>query len=151
MPLGRLLFDLQATAHAVHPMAAQGVNSSLADAYTLAARLAEAGDRTPAAVDRALDRWQVHRLRRLDHVATVSHNAARMITATGGLARALGGRMMRHTAANPRLLQLTAGNMSGVALRPLTTVDRLYQLGLLADRHADTVPDHPVPNGGTPR
>ncbi|WP_255358560.1 NAD(P)/FAD-dependent oxidoreductase [Micromonospora sp. M42] len=60
-------------AHAVHPMAAQGVNSSLGDAETLAACLAaEGGAPEPAAVDRALLAFQAARRPRLDHVATVS-------------------------------------------------------------------------------
>ena len=133
-------------AHAVHPMAAQGVNSSLGDAETLAACLAaEGGAPEPVAVDRALRAFEAARRPRLDHVATVSHNASRMITAVSGLPKLLGARMMRRTAANPRLLGLTAGNLSGTDVRPLSAVDRLYQLGLLADRHAHT-PSPPVPS-----
>jgi 2-polyprenyl-6-methoxyphenol hydroxylase-like FAD-dependent oxidoreductase len=127
-------------AHAVHPMAAQGINSSLADAEALADELAaglSAGRGTePALVDRALRAYQAARAPRLDHIATVSHNASRMITSGSGLPKLLGARMMRRTAANPRLLGLTAGNLSGTNVRPLSLVDRLYQLGLLADRHA---------------
>ncbi|SCF00768.1 FAD-dependent oxidoreductase [Micromonospora mirobrigensis] len=133
-------------AHAVHPMAAQGVNSSLGDAETLAATLAAEGDPAdPAAVDRALRAFEAARRPRLDHVATVSHNASRMITSVSGLPRVLGARMMRRTAANPRLLGLTAGNLSGTDVRPLSRTDRLYQLGLLTDRHAHT----PAPSAPT--
>jgi len=142
-------------AHAVHPMAAQGVNSSLADAEALAAALraegvlrgeavlraeGAAGSVDPAAVDRALTAFEAARRSRLDHLATVSHNASRMITSVSGLPKLLGGRMMRRTAANPRLLQLTAGNLSGTNLRPLGFADRLYQLGVLVDRHANAQP-----------
>jgi len=124
-------------AHAVHPMAAQGVNSSLADAEALAEALAarSAVDGYPA-VDEALAAYEAARRPSLDHIAKVSHNAARMITAVSGAPRLLGARMMRRTAANPRLLRRTAGNMSGTDVRPLTFLDRLYQLGVLADRHA---------------
>ncbi|XVS61656.1 FAD-dependent oxidoreductase [Actinosynnema sp. CA-299493] len=128
-------------AHAVHPMAAQGVNSSLADAEALAEALGEAlaarsaPDGDPA-VDEALAAYEAARRPSLDHIAKVSHNAARMITALSGAPRLLGARMMRRTAANPRLLRRTAGNMSGTDVRPLTFVDRLYQLGVLADRRA---------------
>lgn len=129
-------------AHAVHPMAAQGVNSSLADAEALAAglapELAAGRDPDPAGIDRVLRAYQAARMPRLDHIATVSHNASRMITSVSGLPKLLGGRMMRRTAANPRLLGLTAGNLSGTSVRPLSLVDRLYQLGVLADRHAHT-------------
>jgi 2-polyprenyl-6-methoxyphenol hydroxylase-like FAD-dependent oxidoreductase len=130
------------TAHAVHPMAAQGVNSSLADAEVLAAALGGAagglavGGLTSGAVDHGLREYHDARLPRLDHTATVSHNAARMLTTTAGVGRMLGGRMMRNTAANPRLLRITAGNLAGTDIHPLTLVDRLYQLGLLHDRHA---------------
>jgi 2-polyprenyl-6-methoxyphenol hydroxylase-like FAD-dependent oxidoreductase len=123
-------------AHAVHPMAAQGMNCSLADAEALAGQILAMGGTDNAALDRALLGYQSARLGRLDHTATVSHNAARMLTVTAGLGRWLGRRMMRRTAANPRLRRLTAGNLAGVAIRPLRPLDRLYQLGLLTDRQA---------------
>ena len=131
-------------AHAVHPMAAQGVNSSLADAEAIAdAIAAEPGDAETAAVDRALESYEASRAPRLDHIATVSHNASRMITSVSGLPKLLGARMMRGTAANPRLLRITAGNLSGVSVQPLSLRDRFYQMGLLADRqaHAAATPD----------
>ena len=139
------------SAHAVHPMAAQGMNSSLADAQTLAAALTQAGDAglEPAAVDRALREYHAVRQPRLDHTATVSHNAARMLTLTAGLGRRMGRRMMRHTASNPRLLRITAGNLAGVAIRPLTPVDRLYQLGLLTDRSAHAAAQPVCGTGGS--
>lgn len=123
------------SAHAVHPMAAQGVNSSLSDAEALAAALTD-----ESTVDEALAAYEAVRRPRLDHIATISHNATRMITALSGAPKLLGVRMMRRTAANPRLLRQTAGNLSGTDVRPLTFVDRLYQLGLLVDRHAHRVP-----------
>ena len=87
-------------------------------------------------VDRALAEFAASRQTRLDHLATVSHNASRMITSVSGLPKLLGARMMRRTAANPRLLGLTAGNLSGTNVRPLSLLDRLYQLGVLVDRHS---------------
>jgi 2-polyprenyl-6-methoxyphenol hydroxylase-like FAD-dependent oxidoreductase len=129
-------------AHAVHPMAAQGMNSSFTDAEELAGHLARrfaaTGRRDQDAVDAALRDHQDSRRTRLDHVATVSHNAARMLTTTTGLPRGLGRRLMRNTAASPRLVRRTAGNLSGVDVRPLTALDRLCQLGLLPDRPAGT-------------
>ena len=127
-------------AHAVHPMAAQGVNSSLGDAEALGRCLAGVSELTPAVVDRALAEFEAARRHRLDHLATVSHNASRMITSVSGLPKLLGARMMRRTAANPRLLGLTAGNLSGTNVRPLSLLDRLYQLGVLVDRHSHTPP-----------
>ena len=130
-------------AHAVHPMAAQGMNSSVADAEALAAAVA-----STQGIDHALQAYDDARLRRLDHIATVSHNAARMLTTTTGAGRRLGRRMMRHTAANPRLLRITAGNLAGVAIRPLTAVDRLYQLGVLTDRRAGRAEHEAAAYGG---
>jgi len=126
-------------AHAVHPMAAQGINSSLGDAEVLAAAIADAGTDT-AGLDRALGVYAAARQPRLDHIATVSHNAARMITSTSGAPKLLGGRMMRNTAANPRLLAKTAGNLSGTSLCPLSLLDRMYQLGILPDPRAGRLP-----------
>jgi 2-polyprenyl-6-methoxyphenol hydroxylase-like FAD-dependent oxidoreductase len=131
-------------AHAVHPMAAQGMNSCLADAEALADQIHATGDTDTAALDRALLGYQSARLARLNHTATISHNAARMLTLTPGPGQRLGRRMMRHTAANPRLVRLTAGNLSGVAIQSLRPMDRLYQLGLLSDRRAN------APIGGAP-
>jgi 2-polyprenyl-6-methoxyphenol hydroxylase-like FAD-dependent oxidoreductase len=131
-------------AHAVHPMAAQGVNSSLADAEAIADAIASgSAGQDAAGMDRALDAYQATRAPRLDHIATVSHNASRMITSVSGLPKMLGARMMRGTAANPRLLRITAGNLSGVSMQPLSLRDRFYQMGLLADRqaHAAAAPD----------
>jgi 2-polyprenyl-6-methoxyphenol hydroxylase-like FAD-dependent oxidoreductase len=126
-------------AHAVHPMAAQGINSSLGDAEVLAAAIADAGTDT-ADLDRALGVYAATRQPRLDHIATVSHNAARMITSISGAPKLLGGRMMRNTAANPRLLAKTAGNLSGTSVRPLSPLDRMYQLGILPDPRAGRLP-----------
>jgi 2-polyprenyl-6-methoxyphenol hydroxylase-like FAD-dependent oxidoreductase len=131
-------------AHAVHPMAAQGVNSSLADAEAIADAIASApGARDAAGIDRTLETYQAGRAPRLDHIATVSHNASRMITSVSGLPQLLGARMMRGTAANPRLLRITAGNLSGVSMEPLSLRDRFYQMGLLGDdqAHAAAAPD----------
>ncbi|MFI6761840.1 FAD-dependent oxidoreductase [Micromonospora sp. NPDC050417] len=136
-------------AHAVHPMAAQGMNSSLGDAEALADLLDATGGTDTGTLDRVLADYHTTRLRRLDHTATVSHHAARMLTSTTGLARLVGGRMMRHTAANPRLLGLTTGNLAGVAPHRLTPVDRLYQLGLLGDRRAYAGSGQSPANGGT--
>jgi hypothetical protein len=66
-----------------------------------------------------------------------------MITSVSGLPKLLGARMMRGTAGNPRLLRITAGNLSGVSVQPLSLRDRFYQMGLLTDRqaHAAAAPD----------
>ncbi|MEV0728116.1 NAD(P)/FAD-dependent oxidoreductase [Polymorphospora sp. NPDC050346] len=135
-------------AHAVHPMAAQGMNSSLVDAETLAQRVAAAGT-DPTALDRALREYHAARLPRLDHTATVSHNASRMLTTTTGLPQVLGRRMMRHTSANRRLLRITTGNLAGVGVHRLTALDRLHQFGLLPDPRANDRPRQPATESET--
>ncbi|MFD8500562.1 FAD-dependent oxidoreductase [Amycolatopsis sp. NPDC059657] len=121
-------------AHVVHPMAAQGLGCAIADACALADRLAEHYGDAPnlaSAVDRALPAYEADRMPALAHNQRMSHRAARLITATSPLARGLGGRALRRTAANPRLLHLMAYNMSGLGIQPFSAVDRLRQFGLL--------------------
>ncbi|MCP3805522.1 FAD-dependent monooxygenase [Allokutzneria sp. A3M-2-11 16] len=124
------------SAHAVHPMAAQGMNTAIGDAVTLAAGLDGFG---AADVDRALARYDTERMPEVKHISTVSHNAARMITDLSPFGRLLGRTLMRNTARNPRLLAATSRNMAGVGVRPLRLIDRFYQLGVLRDRNAHLV------------
>lgn len=123
--------------HAVHPMAAQGMNSAIADAVELATQLREVGEWSGAAIDYALRSYHRVRMPQLRHIATVSHNAARMLTQVSPLGRALGRRLLRGTANNPRLLAATCRNIAGIDPAPLRSVDRLYQLGVLRDPRAD--------------
>ena len=121
------------TAHSVHPMAAQGMNTSVADAVCLGDELARAGELSATAVDAALLRYARRRMPDLVHTERMSHNATRMVTDTTWLGRRLGRRAARRTSANARLLHTVTANMSGIDARPLTTVDRLRQFGLLPD------------------
>lgn len=121
-------------AHVVHPMAAQGLGSAVADARALADRVGEQLGRGPdfaSAVDRALPAYQADRMPALVHNQRMSHRAAWLSTATSPVARRLSGRAIRHTAANPRLLHLMAYNLSGLGIRPYSVVDRMRQFGLL--------------------
>jgi 2-polyprenyl-6-methoxyphenol hydroxylase-like FAD-dependent oxidoreductase len=118
-------------AHAVHPLAAQGMNTAIGDAHTLAAHLAGANLASRASADAALRAYEEERLARIAEIQTISHNAARMMTSTSLPGRLLGRRLLRGTAKSERLRHLTTFNMSGFGLRPLTTLDRLAQLGLL--------------------
>ncbi|WP_370948464.1 FAD-dependent oxidoreductase [Amycolatopsis sp. cg5] len=127
------------SAHAVHPMAAQGMNTAITDAAALADRLRAVGGFAAADVDEALRSYQRERMPMLEHIATVSHNAARMITDVSPLGRLLGRTLMRNTARNPRLLAATCHNMAGVDVRPLRLTDRFYQLGLLRDANAQVI------------
>ncbi|QFU88211.1 NAD(P)/FAD-dependent oxidoreductase [Amycolatopsis sp. YIM 10] len=117
--------------HAVHPMAAQGMNSAIADADCLATVLAESGDLA-----------SYHRRRQADLalIGRTSHAAARMITDLSWAGRTLGRRALRHTGANQRLRYTVMHNMSGLGSHPLTPLDRLHQIGLLPDPRARRLP-----------
>jgi 2-polyprenyl-6-methoxyphenol hydroxylase-like FAD-dependent oxidoreductase len=127
--------------HAVHPMAAQGMNSSVCDAHRLAAAIgALAGDLGPAGVDTALRAYESERLPDLAHTGRTSHNAARMITDLSWAGRTLGRRAMRHTGANTRLRYTVMHNMAGLGVHELTPLDRLHQIGLLPDPRGGQLP-----------
>ncbi|MDI5979012.1 FAD-dependent oxidoreductase [Amycolatopsis magusensis] len=117
--------------HAVHPMAAQGMNSAIADADCLAGVLTGSGDLAEYGRRRAAD---------LEQIGRTSHNAARMITDLSWPGRTLGRRALRHTGANDRLRYTVMHNMSGLGAHPLTPLDRLHQIGLLPDPRARRLP-----------
>lgn len=120
-------------AHVVHPMAAQGMNTSVADAICLADELAAAGGLSASAVDVALAHYAERRATEIVHIGRMSHNATRMVTDTSWVGRYLGRSAARRTSANQRLLSAVRANMSGIDPRPLTKFDRLHQFGLLPD------------------
>lgn len=120
-------------AHSAHPLTAQGMNTAIGDADTLAGYLAAVDITDDAAVDRALRAFEAERIGRIRDIHIMSHNAARMMTSTSRGARRLGLRLLDRTARNRRLRYLTTYNMSGIGMRPLRTRDRLIQLGVLPD------------------
>ncbi|NJP74697.1 NAD(P)/FAD-dependent oxidoreductase [Streptomyces sp. C1-2] len=122
--------------HVVHPMAAQGMNSAVADADRLAEVLRECGDLTAASVDRALHAYGRARHADLVQVGRTSHNAARMVTDLSWTGRLLGRRALRYTGANDRIRYTVMHNMAGLGAHPLTPLDRLHQIGLLPDPRA---------------
>ncbi|MDH6221428.1 FAD-dependent oxidoreductase [Streptomyces pseudovenezuelae] len=127
--------------HTVHPMAAQGMNSSVCDAHCLAGVIgALSGDLTPSGVDTALRAYESERLPNLAHTGRTSHNAARMITDLSWAGRTLGRRAMRHTGANSRLRYTVMHNMAGLGIHELSLLDRLHQVGLLPDPRARQLP-----------
>lgn len=133
-------------AHAVHPMAAQGMNSSVADAAVLARTLGEALATTATvrtAVDTALETYHAERMPVLAHIERMSHRAAGMITRISRAGAFVSRRLIKHTGTNHRLLCLTAYNLSGMGVRPFTLLDRIYQAGLLPDFRANRLPDWP--------
>ncbi|MEN3361642.1 MAG: hypothetical protein V7637_5624 [Mycobacteriales bacterium] len=117
-------------AHCVHPMAGQGMNAAIADAWTLAEQLAEPAALTPDAVDAALRRYEELRRPQLDYISRLSHNLAGLFTATSWSSRTIGQYVLRRNRSNRRLQHLLAYNMSGLGVRRFTTLDRLCQFGL---------------------
>ncbi|QUH03719.1 FAD-dependent monooxygenase [Saccharopolyspora erythraea] len=126
--------------HAVHPMAAQGMNSAIADAHELATVLRQGGSLAPAAVDHALARYSAARRENLAHIGRTSHNAARMITDLSRVGRFAGRRALRGTGGNDRIRYTVMHTMSGLGVHPLTPLDRLHQLGVLPDPRARRLP-----------
>ncbi|KPI08362.1 monooxygenase FAD-binding protein [Actinobacteria bacterium OK074] len=126
--------------HIVHPMAAQGMNSAVADAACLAELLGEYGELTAASVDRALPDHDRRRHAELAMVGRTSHNAARMVTDLSWQGRLLGRRALRHTGTNARIRYTVMHNMAGLGAHPLTPLDRLHQIGLLPDPRARQQP-----------
>jgi 2-polyprenyl-6-methoxyphenol hydroxylase-like FAD-dependent oxidoreductase len=119
-------------AHGVHPMAGQGMNAAIADAWALAERLGRAGTQGPA-VDAALDGYATERRAAMTYVGRLSHNLATAFTDTRPHARAAAGLMLRRNSDNRRLQSIVTFNMSGLGVRRFTARDRLHQFGLLTD------------------
>ncbi|WP_187313434.1 FAD-dependent oxidoreductase [Actinosynnema mirum] len=150
LPVGRSLTEslsgkgivlLGESAHAVHPAAGQGMNSSIVNAARLADRVAALeGDLAPGRLDPVLAAWSDERRRALLHVATTSHSATRMITDLSPFGRALGRRALRKTGGNRRLTYTIMHNMSGLGQHPLRPLDRLHQLGVLPDPRGGQLP-----------
>ncbi|MDI5967254.1 FAD-dependent oxidoreductase [Streptantibioticus silvisoli] len=132
------------SAYAVHPMAAQGMNTAVVSAASLADRLAQAWDGSgrpsAAVVDAALEAYRRERADVLARTARTSDNAARMVTDLSWRGRIVGRRALRHTGANPRLRYAVTRAMSGLGGPPLTPLDRLQQIGLLPDPRSHRVP-----------
>jgi len=116
-------------AHSVHPMAAQGMNAAIADAWTLSEQLAGAA-LTPAAVDAALDRYESERREQMAYVGRLSHNLTAMFGATSRPVRLLRHHMLARNRDNRRLQQILAYNMSGLGVHRFGLRDRLQQFGL---------------------
>jgi 2-polyprenyl-6-methoxyphenol hydroxylase-like FAD-dependent oxidoreductase len=122
--------------HAVHPMAAQGMNSAIADAHELATLLRQGGSLASAVVDHALTRYDHGRRRALAHIGRTSHNAARMITEGSWIGR----RALAGTGGNDRIRHEVMHTMSGLGVRRLTPLDRLHQIGVLPDPRSARLP-----------
>ncbi|GAA2446673.1 FAD-dependent monooxygenase [Actinomadura vinacea] len=128
-------------AHCVHPMAGQGMNAAIADAWALGERLADLDAFTPDAVDLALNRYEETRRPRVDYVARLSHNLAGLFTDTSWKGRVVARRMLRRNRHNHRLQHIITYNMSGLGVRRFTRRDRFIQLGLIRDSRSHVLPE----------
>jgi 2-polyprenyl-6-methoxyphenol hydroxylase-like FAD-dependent oxidoreductase len=130
-------------AHGVHPMAGQGMNAAIGDAWALADCLRPLEEHRrwgqPARIDAAVARYERRRKRQLTDVARISHHLALAFTTTSGPIRAVSRLMMASNTDNRRLQHILTYNLSGLGLRPFTPRDRLYQLGILRDPKAHQV------------
>ena len=124
-------------AHCVHPMAGQGMNAAIADAWALAGHLT--GELTDAAVDLALERYDADRRNAVHYVSRLSHNLATLFTDTSWRGRIVGRHMLRRNQHNRRLQSIITYNMSGLGVRRFTLRDRFVQFGLLRDREEAAV------------
>ncbi|RJQ82458.1 FAD-dependent oxidoreductase [Amycolatopsis panacis] len=122
--------------HSVHPMAAQGMNSAIADAHGLATMVRQGGTLAAGVLDHALRRYDEARRADLAHIGRTSHNAARMITTRSWVGR----RALSGTGANDRIRHEVMHTMSGLGVRKLTPLDRLHQIGLVPDPRATRLP-----------
>ncbi|MFC7273501.1 FAD-dependent oxidoreductase [Paractinoplanes rhizophilus] len=127
-------------AHAVHPMAGQGMNAAIADAVALAAFFDEIDltDRRP--VDRALQRYAAKRIPEVRTLSEFSHRFADLFTDTLTAARYAKTRyVLRCHGSNERLCYKIMHNISGLGYLRFSALDRLQQVGF-PDRHAHRLP-----------
>jgi 4-hydroxy-3-methylbut-2-en-1-yl diphosphate reductase len=127
-------------AHAVHPMAGQGMNAAIADAAALAQSCNDLDLGDTRAVEGALVRYAARREAEMRTVAEFSHRFQSMFadtTTRTGMAKSryiLG----RH-GHNQRLCYKIMHNISGLGYQKFTILDRLQQVGL-PDRNAGRLP-----------
>jgi 2-polyprenyl-6-methoxyphenol hydroxylase-like FAD-dependent oxidoreductase len=137
------------SAHAVHPMAGQGMNAAIADAAALAGAFSLVDLDDLAAADRALAAYDLVRHAEVRTLAEFSHRFAEMFTGTRsrlGLARSR--YLLGCHGRNERLCYKIMHNISGLGYQRFTVMDRLQQLGV-PDRNAHRLPVlSPAAQGG---
>jgi 2-polyprenyl-6-methoxyphenol hydroxylase-like FAD-dependent oxidoreductase len=127
-------------AHAVHPLAGQGMNSAIADAWVLAGELSSTGTRDEGAVDRALRRYQQVRASEMAYISRLSRNLASLFTSTSRVARTVRPLMLRRNRDNRRLQYRLTRNVSGLSANPFTLWDWACASGLVRDPRAHELP-----------
>jgi 2-polyprenyl-6-methoxyphenol hydroxylase-like FAD-dependent oxidoreductase len=123
-------------AHCVHPIAGQGMNTAIMDAFELARALQvhSRGDTLNANnVDAALDEYNRARRPQFQHIARLCHYMSLYCTSRSALLRRAVQFMARSNRENRRLQYILAYNMAGLGVRRFTWKDRLYQFGILTD------------------
>ncbi|HEU5333988.1 MAG TPA: NAD(P)/FAD-dependent oxidoreductase [Actinocrinis sp.] len=129
-------------AHAVHPMAGQGMNAAIEDARVLGLELAAAGP-GHRETDLALLRYERVRVEQMAFVSRFSHNMAALFTATGRRDHHAARYVLGRQRANPRLSYKVLYNMSGLGVLRFSRLDRLHQIGL-PDPRANRLPQPEV-------
>lgn len=124
-------------AHGVHPMAAQGMNLAIADAWTLAESVGSTRSWSRSNVDEALLGYERARIPVIRTIWQHSHRLATVFTDTSLLRQRISQRVMRRSSNNDRLRWRLTSNIAGFSHEPFTLRDRLYQFGVLPDRRAD--------------
>ncbi|WP_316524321.1 FAD-dependent oxidoreductase [Kitasatospora brasiliensis] len=128
-------------AHAVHPMAGQGMNAAIADSAALTELLEGVDHADSARVDRALRSYGVKRRAEVGTISEFSHRFADMFTDTATKLRfARSTYILGRHGRNERLCYKIMHNISGLGYQPFSILDRLQQLGL-PDRNAQ-LPAH---------
>jgi 2-polyprenyl-6-methoxyphenol hydroxylase-like FAD-dependent oxidoreductase len=133
-------------AHAVHPMAGQGMNAAIADAAALADALAAVDFADTTAIDAGLARYTAVRRPEVVTMSEFSHRFAELFTSTTttpSFYRAT--YVLGCHGRNLRLSYKIMHNISGLGYQKFTVLDRLQQIGF-PDRHARSLPQH----GSTP-
>lgn len=129
-------------AHAVHPMAGQGMNAAIADAWRLSECLAEAPGwaNESGVADSALAIYEQRRRDEVDYVTRLSSSMAAAFTDVRPSRRLISVWTLRRNRRNHRLQHVLTYNMSGLGVRRFTPLDCCYQLGLLPDPCAAVIP-----------
>jgi 2-polyprenyl-6-methoxyphenol hydroxylase-like FAD-dependent oxidoreductase len=126
-------------AHCVHPMAAQGMNAAIDDAWALGVELGRMDVFRATDIDAALTRYEAFQRPRQAYLSRLSHNIATLFTGTSWFGQRFRDYELRLLRANRRLQFIMLYNMAGLGIHRFSFVDRLHQIGV-PDPRAARVP-----------